>query len=54
MLFGTFFTISEGNISTMLGYVSGLISDIQPLLLAIIGVGLGLIILGAIVGIFKH
>ncbi len=53
MLF-TFFTITNDNITTMLGYVGDLISDVQPLLLAIVGVGLGLVILGAIVGIFKH
>ena len=53
-MLATFFTITDGNISTMLGYVGDLIADIQPLLLAIIGVGLGLVILGAIVGIFKH
>lgn len=49
MLVGTFFTISEANITTMLGYTSDLISDLTPILLPIIAVMLGLFIFWAIV-----
>jgi len=48
-MLGTFFTITEGNITTMLGYISDLIEDFTPLLLPIIGVGVGLIIFWAII-----
>jgi len=45
----TFATITPENITTMLGYVKDLILDLTPLLLPIIGVGLGIIILYAII-----
>jgi len=45
----TFFTFSEANITTMLGYVSDLISDLTPLLLPIVAVGVGIFIFWAIV-----
>lgn len=53
MLLGTFFTISEANISTMLGYVGDLITDLVPLLMPIIAVMLGLFIFWAIVKALK-
>ena len=45
----TFFTITEANITTTLGYVSDLISDLTPLMLPVIAIGLGLMIFYAIV-----
>jgi hypothetical protein len=53
MATGTFFTITDANISTMLGYVSALISDLTPLLLPIIAVLLGLLIFWAITNSLK-
>jgi len=47
-LLGTFFEISEENISTTLGYTKGLIVDLTPILLPIIGIMVGLIIFWAI------
>lgn len=50
MLFlGTFITISSGDLTGMItDYVSPLLADLTPLLLIIVGVGVGLIIFYAI------
>jgi len=53
MATSTFLEISPADISEMLGYVKGLISDLQPLLLIIIAVGLGIFIFWAIVSAIK-
>jgi len=45
----TFFSITEQDISTMLGYVGGLVGDLTPLMLPIIAIGLGIFIFWAIV-----
>lgn len=45
----TFFTFTDADITKMLGYVGDLISDLTPLLLPIIAIGLGVIIFWAIV-----
>ena len=50
----TFFTISGDQITTMLGYVGNFVTDISPLLLPIIGIGIGIIIVVAIIGAIKH
>jgi len=46
---GTFLTITEGDITTMLGYVSAFVSDLTPLLLPVVAIGLGIFIFWAIV-----
>lgn len=48
-----FLEISQANITTMLGYVKGLIEDLTPLLLVILAVGLGIFILWAIISAIK-
>jgi hypothetical protein len=53
MIYGTFFTITADNVSTTMGYAGGLISDLTPLLLPIVGVFLGLMIFWAITGAIK-
>ena len=45
----TFFTITDENIATMLGYTKDLITDLTPILLPIVAIGLGLIIFYAVV-----
>lgn len=45
----TFFTITETDITTMLGYVGDLVGDLTPLMLPIIAIGLGIFIFWAIV-----
>jgi len=44
ILTGTFFTISSGDITTMLGYTGSLISDLLPIILPLLGIGVGLAI----------
>ncbi len=39
-----FFTISEGNITTLTGYISGLVGDALPLILVILGISVGMFI----------
>jgi hypothetical protein len=43
-LTSTFFTISSGDITTMLGYTGSLIADLLPILLPLIGISIGLAI----------
>jgi hypothetical protein len=52
-LFGTFIDISSTDISSMLGYAKNLIVDLTPLLWPIIGVGLGILIIWAIISAFR-
>jgi hypothetical protein len=52
-LLGTFLDITSDNISTMLGYTKQLIMDITPLMLPIIGVGLGILVIWAIINSFR-
>lgn len=47
-ILGTFINWTDSESSAMLGYMSGLISDLTPLLTIIIGVAVGIIIVGAI------
>jgi hypothetical protein len=41
MIFGTFFTISSGDITTALGYTGQLIADLMPILVVFLGLGIG-------------
>lgn len=49
----TFITITDQNITDMLGYVSDLLTDLTPLLLPIVAVGVGIFIFWAIVKAIK-
>lgn len=53
MLFGTFFTITSENVSTTIGYMKDLITDLTPFLTLIIAVGVGLIIFSVIVKVIR-
>jgi len=53
LLTGTFVDIAPEDITTMLGYVKNLIIDLKPLLMPIIGVGLGILIIWAVIGAFR-
>jgi len=48
-----FLEIGETEITTMLGYVKGLIGDLTPLLLIVLAIGLGIFIFWAIVSAIK-
>lgn len=45
---GTFLTWTGADTTAMIGYMSDLITDLTPLLIPIIAVGIGLIIVSAI------
>jgi len=49
MIFGTFFTITGDNVSTMLGYVQGLITDMIPLILPVVAVGIGMLVIWVLI-----
>lgn len=51
-MIGTFFTITEGNITTMIGYIGALFTDLSPLLLVIIGAGVAMLVIGFIIKAF--
>jgi len=52
-MLGTFITISSEDITAMIGYASGLLTDLQPLLIIIVGIAVGLIIFWAIMKAIK-
>jgi len=52
-MFGTFITIAPEDITSMLGYTGNLINDLKPLLWPIIGIGLAILIIWAIIGAFR-
>jgi len=54
MIFGTFVDILPEHITTMLGYSKDLITDLTPLMLPIIAIGLGIFIVVAIIGAIKR
>jgi len=43
-----FFTITSGNITTMTGYIAGLVGDFMPIILIVIGVSIGMYIFNRI------
>jgi len=49
LLTATFFDITPENITEMLGYTKDLITDLTPIMLPIIAIGLGLIIFYAVI-----
>lgn len=54
MILGTFLTISEGNMTTLIGYMSDLFSDLSPLILLIVGVGVAMLVVGFIIRAFTR
>lgn len=45
----TFIEIDSGDVNTMLGYVYDLLNDLEPLLLPIVAIGVGLIVFVVII-----
>ena len=41
--------LTEGNITTMLGYMGGLIGDLMPLILVILGIMLAFLVIDGLV-----
>jgi len=54
MILGTFVDILPADITSMLGYSKDLITDLTPLLLPIIAIGLGIFIVVSIIGAIKR
>jgi len=48
------FTITEDNMTDLIGYVGQVFSDLSPIILLVIGVGLGLLVIGVIIRSFSH
>lgn len=46
---GTFLTWASEDTTAMIGYIEDLFDDLMPLLIVIIAVGVGLIVVGAII-----
>jgi hypothetical protein len=45
----TFFSLGTPDVSVMLGYAGDLVSDLSPIWIAIVGVGLALIVVTAVI-----
>jgi len=54
ILAGTFVDILPEHITSMLGYSKDLITDLTPLMLPIIAIGLGIFIVVSIIGAIKR
>jgi hypothetical protein len=54
MILGTFLTITEGNMTTLIGYMSDLFEDLSPLILLIVGVGVAMLVVGFIIRAFTR
>jgi len=52
-MFLTFITWTPEMTASMIGYVEDLITDLTPLLIPIIAIGLGLIIFSVVVGVIR-
>jgi type II secretory pathway component PulF len=50
---GSFFSISGDDVATMTAYTGDLLESFEPILLAIVGVGLALIVVYTLISIFK-
>jgi len=54
ILAGTFLDITPENITSMLGYSKDLITDLTPLMLPIIAIGIGIFIVVSIINVIKR
>jgi len=43
-----FFTITEGNMTTLIGYITGLVGDFMPLILIVVGISIAMYIFNRI------
>lgn len=51
---GMFFEFSSSSLDTILGYARGLVSDISPILLLIIGVAIAMLVIVGLVSVIKR
>ncbi|GAH91925.1 unnamed protein product [marine sediment metagenome] len=52
-MLATFITIESADITAMIGYISDFLTDLTPLLLPIVAVGVGIFVFWAIVKAIK-
>lgn len=50
----TFFTFSSSSVTDLLGYVGDFVTDVTPLMIPIMAVGIGIFIVVAIIGVFRR
>lgn len=53
MFLATFFTISDANITSIIGYAGDLIGNAMPLIVVVVGIIIGLIILRVILRLIR-
>jgi hypothetical protein len=53
-MFYTFFTFSSSSVTDLLAYVGNFVTDITPLMLPIMAIGIGIFIVVAIIGVFRR
>jgi len=54
MMAGTFVTISEADMATILGYMTDLFTDLSPIILLIVGVAVAMLVIGFIIRSFSR
>jgi len=52
-MIGTFFTISESDMTAVIGYMGDLFIDLSPIILLIVGVGVAMLLIGFIIRAFS-
>ena len=54
MIAGTFFTISEADMTAIIGYMGDLFTDLSPIILLIVGVAVAMLVIGFIIRSFSR
>jgi len=54
MTAGTFFTISEADMTAIIGYMSDLFTDLSPIILLMVGVAVAMLVIGFIIRSFSR
>jgi len=54
IFYATFIDIGEGDITSLIGYVKSFITDLTPLWIPIVAIGMGLVIFGAILSAIRR
>lgn len=53
MIYGTFFSLATPEMSSIIGYMGDLLTDLSPLLLLIVGVSVAMLVIGFIIRAFN-
>ena len=52
-MLATFFTFGEADMTAIIGYMSDIFTDLSPLLLLIVGLGVAMLVVGFIIRAFR-